>query len=148
VLPLLELFIVPRFEQFEFQPFLPPLVLHSISISTISSCKSDTGMPLSFSHPPTLEDDMTSSTMDDLPKIGPRFFVPRLTEKPQDPIMDTLKLANSKETHMNTRPIPLELAILTVDMDHPPSHPKNKNNIWTDAVTRNHASQVRILVIP
>jgi len=30
---------------------------------------------------------------DDLPPVLPRFFIPRLQEKPQDPIMDALRIA-------------------------------------------------------
>lgn len=30
---------------------------------------------------------------DELPPVLPRFFIPRLQEKPQDPIMDALRIA-------------------------------------------------------
>jgi len=38
-----------------------------------------------------LNDDLNRHT-DDLPQVLPRFFIPRLQEKPQDPIMDTLRI--------------------------------------------------------
>jgi hypothetical protein len=38
-----------------------------------------------------VNDDLSRHT-DDLPQVLPRFFIPRLQEKPQDPIMDTLRI--------------------------------------------------------
>lgn len=40
---------------------------------------------------PLVDDDLSQHT-DDLPQVLPRFFIPRLQEKPQDPIMDTLRI--------------------------------------------------------
>lgn len=40
---------------------------------------------------PLIDDDLSQHT-DDLPQVLPRFFIPRLQEKPQDPIMDTLRI--------------------------------------------------------
>jgi len=37
-------------------------------------------------------DDDLNQHADDLPHVLPRFFIPRLQEKPQDPIMDTLRI--------------------------------------------------------
>lgn len=38
-----------------------------------------------------VDEDLSRHT-DDLPQVLPRFFIPRLQEKPQDPIMDTLRI--------------------------------------------------------
>ena len=42
--------------------------------------------------PLPLADDDFSRHTDDLPQVLPRFFIPRLQERPQDPIMDTLRI--------------------------------------------------------
>jgi hypothetical protein len=42
---------------------------------------------------PLVDDDLGRHTdTDDLPRVLPRFFIPRLQEKPQDPIMDALRI--------------------------------------------------------
>lgn len=38
-----------------------------------------------------IDDELNQHTYD-LPQVLPRFFIPRLQEKPQDPIMDTLRI--------------------------------------------------------
>jgi hypothetical protein len=38
-----------------------------------------------------LDGDLSQYT-DDLPQVLPRFFIPRLQERPQDPIMDALRI--------------------------------------------------------
>jgi hypothetical protein len=77
------------------------------------------------------------AVMDDLPPILPRFFVPHLTDRPQDPIMDTLK--NSSRT-----PLPQELAIISATPDlHPP--PRRTDNIWIEAMTRHSTVSVRLI---
>jgi len=40
---------------------------------------------------------------DELPPVLPRFFIPRLQEKPQDPIMDALRIARESGP---SRPVP------------------------------------------
>lgn len=57
--------------------------------------------------------------LDELPRISPFFFVPPLENKPQNPIMENLKL---EKVNMNIRPMPLppkqlpeELEALTLD---------------------------------
>src|SRR5258708_2278731 len=42
--------------------------------------------------PLTLVDGDLSQYTDDLPQVLPRFFIPRLQERPQDPIMDALRI--------------------------------------------------------
>ncbi|KAF8210658.1 Spc98 family-domain-containing protein, partial [Mycena galopus ATCC 62051] len=68
-----------------------------------------------------------------LPEFTPRFFVPPMLEKPQNPIMDTLKLRDPiAPVPTPLRPaLPTELVPLT-----PLAHgvPKLNDSIWTDAI--------------
>ncbi|KAH9994981.1 Spc98 family-domain-containing protein [Russula compacta] len=48
-----------------------------------------------------------STYEDELPQIIPRFFIPRLQEKPQDPIMDALRI--ERESRVSRPEPPLEL---------------------------------------
>ena len=80
------------------------------------------------------------ATMDDLPPILPKFFVPHLTDKPQNPIMDTLKVSSKTlQPHL-----PPEVAIISSisDLSLPP---RRKDNIWLEAMTRN--SGIRVCLI-
>jgi hypothetical protein len=40
-----------------------------------------------------LPDLQNECVIEQLPPLNPRFFIPRLTDKPQNPIMDSLKLS-------------------------------------------------------
>ncbi|KAJ7045832.1 gamma-tubulin complex, DGRIP91/SPC98 component protein [Mycena alexandri] len=86
-------------------------------------------------HLPTLNDefdDLASQAV--LPEFEPRFFVPQMLEKPQNPIMDTLKLLPIAPVPPPIRlaPLPTELASLAFD---PPTRvPKLSDSIWTDAI--------------
>ncbi|KAI8993788.1 Spc98 family-domain-containing protein [Trametes punicea] len=69
----------------------------------------DTG-DLVHAHPP-------SQT---LPELPPQFFIPRLTDKPQNPIMDTLRTTRNSEgfsalQHVSMR-LPKELELLSEDV--------------------------------
>jgi hypothetical protein len=62
--------------------------------------------------------DMTAPTLGSLPKIQSKFHVPRLVDKPQNPIMDTLYLNRTKKFHADSgfMSLPPELAIVTGDI--------------------------------
>lgn len=53
---------------------------------------------------------------EDLPEVGPRFHVPSLVDKPQNPIMDTLKLLQDLNLPQRALTLPKELEILTTDI--------------------------------
>ncbi|KAG6828692.1 hypothetical protein H0H92_007054 [Tricholoma furcatifolium] len=93
----------------------------------ISSCT-----PLDEPEPP---DDMKLPILDMTP-LTQRFFVPQLADKPQNPIMDTLKLEKERELSKLSN-LPMELGLLAMDpvVASPPAI--NKYNLWTDALTRN-----------
>ncbi len=83
-------------------------------------------------------------TLDILPELGPRFFVPRLAEKPQNPIIDSLEFRHE------TRPVELKVPplddILAVedeimqDLVEPLTE-----SIWERAASRHHPLSVRML---
>ncbi|KAF9473401.1 gamma-tubulin complex, DGRIP91/SPC98 component protein [Pholiota conissans] len=87
-----------------------------------------------------------------LPRIVPSFFVPPLEDKPQNPIMDTLKVENMNATkparHFRPSQLPQELAILTFDKDLPRKEEESWEGIkelWDNAVTRKLGIQNGIL---
>ena len=53
-----------------------------------------------------------------LPDIGPRFHVPVLADKPQNPIMDTMKLLEDRSNNQRTGSLPKELEILTASISN------------------------------
>ncbi len=59
--------------------------------------------------PPFPSFDEPEAGLDGLPVVTPTFFIPRLSDKPQDPIMDALRLAeeikNSVPSHFKARPV-------------------------------------------
>ncbi|GLB36953.1 putative spindle pole body component [Lyophyllum shimeji] len=94
--------------------------------------------------PPTTtnpQDDLHLPPLD-LPPLPPHFFVPPLADKPQNPIMDTLK----QEAEHRKRPplprLPPELSLLVVD---PPKEPRPRYNLWSDALTRDFAIRNKAL---
>lgn len=81
-------------------------------------------------------------TLDDLPRIMPYFFVPPLEDKPQNPIMESLKL---ESMNMNVPPrtfhpqLPQELMALTLDVVHAredETSSKSVEELWRNAATR------------
>jgi len=86
-----------------------------------------------------LDDNAAHPTMDDLPPILPKFFVPRLIDSPQNPIMDTLRLSSKNlQAHL-----PPEISIISAVPDLPRTL-RRTNNPWLEAVTRNSGSRVRL----
>ncbi|KAJ6498990.1 gamma-tubulin complex, DGRIP91/SPC98 component protein [Mycena sanguinolenta] len=85
-------------------------------------------------HLPSLPDefDEYSSHSPVLPEFMPRFFIPPMLEKPQNPIMDTLKLRNP----VAPVPTPLRLAVPTELASLAPINivPKLNDSVWTDAI--------------
>lgn len=84
----------------------------------------------------TLEDD-SYLAMDVLPRIHPKFFVPRLADRPQNPIMDTLnsKVATeSRNSPFQSPLLPTELAILLTDSNT--YRPPSRHDLWVEAATR------------
>ena len=79
------------------------------------------------------------TTMDHLPPILPKFFVPHLTDKPQNPIMDSLK--QHPKTHL-----PPEVAIISAISDLP-QPPRRTNNLWLEAISRNSGVRVGLIFL-
>ncbi|KAF7308767.1 Spindle pole body component [Mycena kentingensis (nom. inval.)] len=66
-----------------------------------------------------------------LPALPPSFFLPRLTDKPQNPILDSLNLHNSATAPPLT--LPRELPSLTCD-PHPQQTQSPRESVWVDAL--------------
>jgi hypothetical protein len=62
-----------------------------IDAEPLSAALAIISMNLTLPPLPLVDGDLSRHT-DDLPQVLPRFFIPRLQEKPQDPIMDTLRI--------------------------------------------------------
>ena len=90
--------------------------------------------------------------LEDLPRIAPHFFVPPLGNKPQNPIMDMLKL-EALNTNMPARSygplIPKELEVLTLDASQiikelEGSPTRTIQELWMQAATRKLGTKVGV----
>jgi hypothetical protein len=61
--------------------------------------------------PPLLDGDLCHYK-DELPRVLPRFFMPRLQDKPQDPVMDALRIEQESRASKLEQPPP-ELTIVS-----------------------------------
>src|ERR1700733_2005240 len=72
--------------------------------SDSSHCTSINTMSLTF---PQLCNGNPTEYKDELPHVLPQFFMPRLQDRPQDPIMDALRIkreSNDRETRLRQPP--------------------------------------------
>jgi hypothetical protein len=86
---------------------------------------------------PPLEDGLSLDTL-----TQPHFFIPRLVNKPQNPIMEML--TTSKELYQIKR-LPSELELFTKGMGYVPDCRKPSTNIWIDAMRRTSGSRVSVV---
>ncbi|KAF5348737.1 hypothetical protein D9758_006819 [Tetrapyrgos nigripes] len=73
--------------------------------------------------------------LQELPSFGSNFFIPALSDKPQDPILDTLKweqASNNRVAQLND--LPPELTLLL----EPPSPPRRTDSLWIDAIQKHN----------
>jgi hypothetical protein len=92
---------------------------------------------------PSVEQD-SPPLMHELPQILPRFYIPPLPDKPQNPIMDGLRFV-SRNYLVSTPSIwPAELVIMAEDLSMAPV-PKSSDTLWADAVKRADRCQVRLV---
>ncbi|KAM5533317.1 hypothetical protein V8D89_012991 [Ganoderma adspersum] len=86
-----------------------------------------------------------------LPELPPRFFIPHLDDKPQNPIMDTLRIFQKKPHNLLTPApsapsLPPELALLSEDLLKVAQAGKsNLEDIWQSATQHRHAYVNRVL---
>lgn len=80
----------------------------------------------------------------------PRFFIPRLDDKPQNPIMDTLRLLNKESNAQPTMPkasslLPLEYRSLSEDLpEFEQTQLENRREqLWQLAASRMPGNMVR-----
>ncbi|KAG6832846.1 hypothetical protein H0H87_000200 [Tephrocybe sp. NHM501043] len=77
-----------------------------------------------------------------LPPLPRQFFVPTLTDKPQNPIMDTLKQEQGRLKPSVTLKLPPELGLLVVD---PPVELQPRYNLWAHALAANFRTKNKAL---
>ena len=81
----------------------------------------------------------------ELPPIFPTFSVPKLADKPQDPIMDTLRFTQSAQRHLaDPQLLPPEVIALT---DLWLSDSAKTQNIWAHAAAVSPTNQVSKLKV-
>lgn len=103
---------------------------------------------MSLTLPPLAPADTDFSVYEDeLQQIIPRFFIPRLQEKPQDPIMDALRF--ERESRVSRPEPPLEL-VNTVEVkihEHSQGFPEEDCALfWEHVVTKEDQVQVSQLL--
>ena len=84
----------------------------------------------------------------DLPQILPRFFVPPLADKPQNPILEVLELekitSNLPPRSFQPHLLPQELTALSLNVGQVVQQTDLKvEEIWTNALVRNRGERVR-----
>lgn len=98
--------------------------------------------------PDTASEDVVGKTVVALPELPPRFFIPRLDDKPQNPIMDTLRILqkNSHSTFNSAPPpptLPPELVLLSGDLlKVAQARQSNLEDIWQSALLHRHGHTV------
>ena len=90
------------------------------------------------------------ANLNDLPQILPRFFVPPLEDKPQNPILEVLNLesitSNLPPRLFQAHPLPQGLADLSLHVTQ--QRPETKvEDIWTKALIRNRGDRVRFIYV-
>ena len=84
----------------------------------------------------------------DLPQILPRFFVPPLEDKPQNPILEVLELekitSNLPPRLFQPHLLPQELTALSLNIGQVVQQTDLKvEEFWTNALVRNRGERVR-----
>ena len=83
----------------------------------------------------------------DLPQVLPRFFVPPLEDKPQNPILEVLELesitSNLSPRLFQPHLLPQELTTLSLNATQVVQQTESKvEEIWTNALVRNRGERV------
>ncbi|KAK0455463.1 gamma-tubulin complex, DGRIP91/SPC98 component protein [Desarmillaria tabescens] len=96
---------------------------------------------------PLVEDE--DSLQDTLPPVLPGFFIPRLADKPQNPILDTLKREHDDNASTRTQNLePPEIAIMAADFSalRLVSEPlEDDDSLWINALVQVTGVTTRIL---
>ncbi|RPD78227.1 hypothetical protein L226DRAFT_558242 [Lentinus tigrinus ALCF2SS1-7] len=101
--------------------------------------------------PAVLDTGDTDPMIHALPELRPHFFIPRLEDKPQNPIMDTLRLWQNRSRPQDvcmerTPTLPPELQLLSEDvLKFEQAKRSELESIWTRAVSRRHGSMNQVL---
>ncbi|KZT71065.1 hypothetical protein DAEQUDRAFT_666945 [Daedalea quercina L-15889] len=82
-----------------------------------------------------------------LPELHPGFFIPRLTDKPQNPIIDTISLMQrTRKPVAVSSPLPVEVEALAEDTwAVAEASQKAQNNIWNQVAHERSAGMHRLM---
>ncbi|PIL34214.1 hypothetical protein GSI_03925 [Ganoderma sinense ZZ0214-1] len=100
---------------------------------------------------PDTPSDEAGKTVVALPELPPRFFVPRLDDKPQNPIMDTLRILQKKPHSSSTSTplapsLPPELALLSGELLKVAQASQIRlEDIWQSAALHKHGNTNHVL---
>ena len=92
---------------------------------------------------PQLYDSEPTEYKNELPHVLPQFFMPRLQDRPQDPIMDTLRIkqeSNGRESQLRQ---PAESVKKTVKLKLPDSLEEESDVFWERTAKEGARVQVR-----
>ncbi|KAK0476674.1 gamma-tubulin complex, DGRIP91/SPC98 component protein [Armillaria novae-zelandiae] len=95
---------------------------------------------------PPVEDE--AFLQDTLPPVFPGFFIPRLSDKPQNPILDTLKRDHDDDAAIRTQNLPPEVVIVAADFSalRLESEPlSNDDSLWAKALIQVAGTATRAL---
>ncbi|KAK0505031.1 gamma-tubulin complex, DGRIP91/SPC98 component protein, partial [Armillaria luteobubalina] len=96
---------------------------------------------------PPVEDE--AFLQDALPPVFPGFFIPRLPDKPQNPILDTLKREhNDDAAAIRTQNLPPEVVIMAADLSAlclESEHFSNDDSLWAKALVQVAGTTTRTL---
>ncbi|PBK95606.1 hypothetical protein ARMGADRAFT_1053187 [Armillaria gallica] len=95
---------------------------------------------------PPVEDE--TFPQDTLPSVFPGFFIPRLADKPQNPILDTLKREHDDDAAIRTQNLPPEVVIMAAEFGAlrlAPEHLSDDDSLWAKALIQVAGTTTRIL---
>jgi hypothetical protein len=91
-----------------------------------------------------IDDDFSSIYTEDLPDVKPHFFVPRLAEKPQNPILDTLKKLKQVHNSAGRQETPSVLPQFEDPGSSPLAQLSELGDIWMEIPSHPRPPQVSI----
>lgn len=124
-----------------------PRRVSSFSFNLDAAVASPPWIPMFPMHAlPPVEDE--TFPQDTLPPVFPGFFIPRLADKPQNPILDTLKREHDDDAAIRTQNLPPEVVIMAADFSAlrlVPEHLSDDDSLWAKALIQVAGTTVRVL---
>ena len=98
---------------------------------------------------PSLDDTHAPATLHELPELHPGFFIPRLTDKPQNPIMDAISLLQrTRDTAHAKQILPTEVEALAEDICAvAEARLRIENDLWQQVAQEKTSDRVSLVVV-